>query len=103
MSIIKNKKKEKYHKIALLAKSKLNSMEDLIYETLIGYSISHGEYVSVNNARKDIQNVQRSSKCSVFNSKNSKFLKEKEARGLLSVLEIRIPLSQIPLLGPVLF
>ena len=78
-------------------------MEDLIYETLIGYSISHGEYVSVNNARKDIQNVQRSSKYSVFNSKNSKFLKEKEARGLLSVLEIRIPLSQIPLLGPVLF
>ena len=87
----------------MLAKSKLNSMEDLIYETLIGYSISHGEYVSVNNARKDIQNVQRSSKYSVFNSKNSKFLKEKEARGLLSVLEIRIPLSQIPLLGPVLF
>ena len=87
----------------MLAKSKLNSMKDLIYETLIGYSISHGEYVSVNNARKDIQNVQRSSKCSVFNSKNSKFLKEKEARGLLSVLEIRIPLSQIPLLGPVLF
>ena len=87
----------------MLAKSKLNSMEDLIYETLIGYSISHGKYVSVNNARKDIQNVQRSSKCSVFNSKNSKFLKEKEARGLLSVLEIRIPLSQIPLLGPVLF
>ena len=87
----------------MLAKSKLNSMEDLIYETLIGYSISHGEYVSVNNAQKDIQNVQRSSKYSVFNSKNSKFLKEKEARGLLSVLEIRIPLSQIPLLGPVLF
>ena len=87
----------------MLAKSKLNSMKDLIYETLIGYSISHGEYVSVNNARKDIQNFQRSSKCSVFNSKNSKFLKEKEARGLLSVLEIRIPLSQIPLLGPVLF
>ena len=31
------------------------------------------------------------------------FLKKKEARGLLSILGIRTPLSQIPLLGPFLF
>ena len=33
----------------------------------------------------------------------SKFLKEQEARRLLSSLEIRRPLSLIPLLGPLLF
>ena len=43
------------------------------------------------------------SKCSVCNSKKLKFLKEQEVRGLLSGLEIRKPISQIPLLGPLLF
>ena len=43
------------------------------------------------------------SKCSVRNSKKSKFLKEQEPRGLLSSLGIRTPLSQIPLLDPLLF
>ena len=43
------------------------------------------------------------SKCSVCNSKKSKFLKEQEPRGLLSSLGIRTPLSQIPLLDPLLF
>ena len=43
------------------------------------------------------------SKCSVCNSRKSKFLKEQEPRGLLSSLEIRTPLSQIPLLDPLLF
>ena len=44
-----------------------------------------------------------SSKYSVCNSKKSKFLKEQEATGLLSSLGIKTPLSQIPLLGPLLF
>ena len=42
-------------------------------------------------------------KCSVCNSKKSKFLKKQEARGLLSSLGIRIHLSQILLLGSLLF
>ena len=42
-------------------------------------------------------------KFSVCNSKKSKFLKEKEAGGLLSSLGIRTPLSLIPLLGSLLF
>ena len=37
------------------------------------------------------------------NSKKSKFLKEQEARELLSSLEIKTPLSLIPLLGSLLF
>ena len=44
-----------------------------------------------------------SSNCAVYGSKKSKFLKEQEASVLLSSLGIRTPLSQIPLLGPLLF
>ena len=43
------------------------------------------------------------SKCAVCNSKESKFIKEQKATGLLSNLGIRTPLSQLPLLGPLLF
>ena len=43
------------------------------------------------------------SKYAVCNSRKSKFLKEQGARGLLSSLGIRTPLSQIPLLDPLLF
>ena len=42
------------------------------------------------------------SKCVVCNSRKLKFIKEKEARGLLSSLRIRRPFNQIPLLGPLL-
>ena len=44
-----------------------------------------------------------SSKCAVCDSKKSKFMKEREAEGLLSHLGIRAPLSKIPLLGDLLF
>ena len=42
------------------------------------------------------------SKRSVCNSKKSKFLKEQLARGLSNSLGTRAPLSQIPLLVPLL-
>ena len=40
-----------------------------------------------------------SSKCAVCGRKKSKFMKEQEAKGLLSNLGIRTPLSKIPLLN----
>ena len=43
------------------------------------------------------------SKCARCGSKKSKFITNQEAKGLLSGLGIRIPLSKIPLLGDVLF
>ena len=43
------------------------------------------------------------SKCEVWDSKKSKFIKEQETSGLLSSLRIKTPLSKIPLLGPLLF
>ena len=38
-------------------------------------------------------------KCAICNNKKSRFIKEQEARGLLSSLGIRTPLSKIPLLN----
>ena len=44
-----------------------------------------------------------SSKCAICASKKSRFIKEQEARGLLSNLGLKSPLSKIPLLGDILF
>ena len=43
------------------------------------------------------------SKCAVCGSKKSKFIREQQAKGLLSNLGIRTPLNKIPLLGDILF
>ena len=43
-----------------------------------------------------------SSKYAVYGSKKSKFVKEQEAKGLLSSLVIKTPLSKVPWLGDVL-
>ena len=43
------------------------------------------------------------SKCAICSSKKSKFIKKQEAKGLLSNLGIRTPLSKIHLLGDILF
>ena len=43
------------------------------------------------------------SKCALCGSKKSKFIKEQQAKRLLSNLGIRAPLNKIPLLGDILF
>ena len=43
------------------------------------------------------------SKCAICGSKKSKFIKEQQAKGLLSKLGLRTPLNKIPLLGDILF
>ena len=43
------------------------------------------------------------SKCAICGSKKSKFIKHQEAKGLLSKLGIKTPLSKIPRLGDILF
>ena len=43
------------------------------------------------------------SKCAICGSKKSKFIKKQEAKGILSSLGIKTPLSKTPLLGGVLF
>ena len=43
------------------------------------------------------------SKCAICGSKKSRFSKHQEAKGLLSKLGIKTPLSKIPILGDILF
>ena len=63
------------------------------------------------SCKKDTENIYRKivrtksnrlmmlSKCAICNNEKSKFIKEQEARGLLSNLGIGTPLSKIPLLN----
>ena len=57
-SIIK-KKKKKHDKIVLLAKSKLNSIEVLIYKALIHSVISQNEFVLINNVLKEYNEMKQ--------------------------------------------
>ena len=43
------------------------------------------------------------SKCAICGSKKSRFIKNQEAKGLLSNLGIRTPLRKVSLLGGILF
>ena len=43
------------------------------------------------------------SKCTVWGNEKSRFIKEQEAKGLLSSLGLNAPLNKIPLLGNILF
>ena len=51
--------------------------------------------------RKDTKNIDPNmqSKCPVCEIKKSRFVKEQEAKGLVSNLGIKTPLSKIPLLN----
>ena len=43
------------------------------------------------------------SKCAICGSRKSRFIKNQEAKGLLSNLGIRAPLNKVPILGDILF
>ena len=43
------------------------------------------------------------SKCAICGSKKSRFIKDQEAKGLLSNLDVRTPLSKVLMLGDILF
>ena len=54
-------------------------------------------------ARTKNERIMLLSKCKVFDTKKSKFIKEQESGRLLSSLGIKTILSKIPLVGPLLF
>ena len=47
LNITRKKKKKKHDKILMLAKSKLNSIDTLIYQALIDMDISHEEFITI--------------------------------------------------------
>ena len=53
---------------------------------------------NTSNGRKTIL-----SKCAIFGSKKSTFIKDQEAKGQLSNLRVRTPLRKVPRLGDILF
>ena len=58
------------------------------------------------NARVSNTSNSRSmivSKCAICGNKKSRFIKNQEAKGLLSNLGVRTPLSKVPILGDILF
>ena len=65
-SIIKKKKKQ-HDKTVLLAKSKLNSIEVLIYNTLIDSVSSQDEFVLVINMLKEYNKMKKKSKILTIN------------------------------------
>ena len=42
------------------------------------------------------------SKCAISGSKKSRFIRNQEAKGLLSNLGVRMPLSKVPMWGDIL-
>ena len=54
-------------------------------------------------AKAKIGRIMLLSKCALCDSKQSKFIKEQEAGGLLSSLGIKACLSKVPLVGPLFF
>ena len=56
------------------------------------------EVLSTSNGR-----VMILSKCAICGSKKSRYIKNQEAKGLLSNLGIKTSLSKVPILGDILF
>ena len=54
-----NKKKNRYDKIVLLGKFKVNRIKVLIFKTLIDSNISHDECVLVNNVQKEYADLKK--------------------------------------------
>ena len=51
-------KKKKHNKIAMLARSKLNSIESEIYEALINNQISHEEFMTIINEERNYRELK---------------------------------------------
>ena len=70
--------------------------------TYLSYCFNCSENTEIMNPK--LSNIRTLlSKCFVCGNKESKFIKEQEASRLLNKLDIKIPLSKIPLLGDILF
>ena len=61
------------------------------------------EYINPNVSKINNGRTMLLSNCAICNSKKSRFTKNQEAKGLLSNLGIRTPLSKVPILGDILF
>ena len=61
------------------------------------------ENINPNVSKTSNNRIMVISKCTICGSKKSRFIKNQEAKGLLSNLDIKTPLSKVPILGDILF
>ena len=66
---IRNKKKKKHGKIVISARSKLNSIESKISETLTKKEISHEDFLTIINEGKNYRELKESAR--IMNSRKS--------------------------------
>ena len=59
-------KKKKHNKVAMFARSKLNSIESKIYEALINNEISNEDFITIINQEKKYWELKESTKKSRF-------------------------------------
>ena len=55
---MKEKKKKKHDKIVLLGKKKLDTIEVLIFKSLINSYISHGKFIPANNVLREYNEMK---------------------------------------------
>ena len=74
------------------------------YKTMLSYSLKckkNTDSIKPKISATSNGKTMTLSKCAICGSKKSKFIKKQEAKGLLSNLGIRTPLSKILILGDV--
>ena len=77
-----------------------------MYETILSYCLQgkkNTESINLKVSKTTNGKTMMLSKCAICGSKKSKFIKEHQAKGLLSNLGVRTLLNKIPLLGDILF
>ena len=77
-----------------------------MYETILSYCLQckkNTESINSKVSKTTNGKTMMLSKCAICGSKKSKFIKEHQAKGLLSNLGVRTLLNKIPLLGDILF
>ena len=70
---------------------------------MLSYCLECRKNTESKNSKTKNGRIMLLSKCAVCGCKKGRFIKEKEASGLLISLGIKTPLNQIPLVGPLLF
>ena len=71
---VTRKKKKKHNKIVMLAKSKLNSIEALMSQTLIDLDISDEEFKIIVNEKEKYEQTKEN----IRNTKNSRDIREND-------------------------
>ena len=69
----------------------------LLFKLLTNIESMNPKILKTNNGRTILL-----SKCAIGGTKNSTFIKQQEAKGILGSIGLKTPLSKIPLLGDIL-